>query len=160
MYLGARGLAGKWFGHETSIRIPLIILDPRLPKSKQGTSREAMALMTDFHPTILEWAGLTAAGGVQGESLVPILDGNDPDGWRTEFFYERHSFPDRIPRSEGIRTEQHKYLRYIDSDPFFEELYDLNADPTEGNNLADKPEYSGLLDKMRIKWEQWKEEVR
>lgn len=160
MYLGARGLAGKWFGHETSIRIPLIIRDPRMPESQKGTFREAMALMTDFHPTILDWAGLKASDGVQGASLVPILNGNTPDGWRTEFFYEHHSFPDVIPRSEGIRTQNYKYLRYIDSEPLFEELYDLNADPTEGNNLAGVPEHAELLEKMRAQWEQWQQKVR
>jgi len=160
MYLGARGLAGKWFGHETSIRIPLIVHDPRMPVSQKGTSREEMALMTDFHPTILEWAGLHASDEVQGRSLVPILQEDTLENWRTEFFYEHHSFPDRIPRSEGVRTENFKYLRYIDSEPLFEELYDLNADPTEGVNLADKPAYSELLNEMRLKWQQWKEKVR
>lgn len=160
MYLGARGLAGKWFGHETSIRIPLIIHDPRLPISQHGTSREAMALMIDFHPTLLDWAGLSASQDVQGRSLVPVLEGNTPEDWRTEFFYEHHSFPDQIPRSEGVRTGQYKYLRYLDSEPLFEELYDLNADPTEGTNLADNPEYYELLEEMRLKWQQWKEKVQ
>ena len=160
MYLGARGLAGKWFGHETSIRVPLIIHDPRLPVSEQGTSRDETTLMIDFHPTILEWAGLSAPEEVQGRSLVPILDGDTPENWRDEFFYEHHSFPDLIPRSEGVRTGNYKYLRYIDSEPVFEELYDLKADPTEGVNLADNPAYSELLDKMRLKWRQWQKEVK
>ena len=160
MYLGARGLAGKWFGHETSIRIPLIIRDPRLLENQAGTTREAMALTTDFHPTILDWAGLESSEGVQGASLLPILYDNTPDDWRTEFFYEHHSFPDIIPRSEGIRTQNHKYLRYIDSEPLFEELYDLKEDPTEGNNLADDPEHSELLRELRAKWEQWRKKVR
>ncbi|NBC66650.1 MAG: sulfatase-like hydrolase/transferase [Bacteroidetes bacterium] len=160
MYLGARGLAGKWFGHETSIRIPLIVQDPRMPISQKGTSRDEIALMTDFHPTILEWAGLTASEEVQGRSLVPILQEDTPENWRTEFFYEHHSFPDQIPRSEGVRTKNFKYLRYIDSQPLFEELYDLSVDPTEGVNLAGDPSYSDLLNEMRLKYQQWKEKAR
>ncbi|MDZ7690874.1 MAG: DUF4976 domain-containing protein [Balneolaceae bacterium] len=83
-----------------------------------------------------------------------------PDDWRTEFFYEHHSFPDRIPRSEGVRTERYKYLRYLDSEPLFEELYDLREDPDESENLAGDPQYQELLQQMREKWETWREEVR
>lgn len=160
MYLGERGLAGKWFGHDTSIRIPLIIRDPRLHASERGTEREPMVLMIDFKPTFLDWAGLTPENDVQGRSIAPIVAGQNPDDWRSEFFYEHHSFPDRIPRSEGIRTEQYKYLRYLDSDPLYEELYDLEADPIEEYNLAGDPGYANLLREMRAKYEIWRIKVR
>ncbi|MEX2369332.1 MAG: sulfatase [Candidatus Paceibacterota bacterium] len=160
MYLGERGLAGKWLGHDTSIRIPLIVFDPRLPETERGTQREPMVLMTDFHPTILEWAGLSPEEEVQGYSFASIVQGQIPEDWRSEFFYEHHSFPDRIPRSEGIRTERYKYLRYLDSDPLYEELYDLVADPQEEVNLVDNPDYDELLKEMRVKWEQWRQKVR
>lgn len=160
MYLGERGLAGKWLGHDTSIRIPLIVYDPRLPDSEQGTQRDPMVLMIDFNPTILEWAGLSADDDVQGRSFAPILDGTTPNNWRSEFFYEHHSFADRIPRNEGVRTERYKYLNFLDSDPLYEELYDLENDPYEEINLANDPEYVDLLQEMRAKWEQWREDVR
>jgi arylsulfatase A-like enzyme len=160
MYLGERGLAGKWLGHEPSIRIPLVVYDPRLADEQQGTWRDAMALMIDFKPTFLEWAGVTPSDGVQGESLVPIVSGETPQDWRTEFFYEHHSFPDRIPRSEGVRTERYKYLNYLDSDPLYEELYDLETDPHEEVNLAEDPDHSELLEEMRSKWEKWQNYVR
>lgn len=160
LYLGERGLAGKWLGHETSIRIPLIVYDPRIPESERGTWREEMVLMIDVHPTLLDWAGLSPEEGVQGASFAPIVAGQPPSDWRSEFFYEHHSFGDRIPRSEGIRTERYKYLRYIDTSPVFEELYDLDADPVEQNNLADDPGHRAVLEEMRAKWEQWHEAVR
>ncbi|MDR8390916.1 sulfatase [Aliifodinibius sp. S!AR15-10] len=160
MYLGDRGLAGKWLGHETSIRVPLIVRHPGVPESGRGTQREQMVLMLDFMPTFLDWAGLTPEDGVQGRSFAPIIKGQNPENWRTEFFYEHHSFPDRIPRSEGVRTERYKYLRYLDSEPLYEELYDLQSDPTEKNNLANDANYSELLKKMRGKWQQWREDVK
>lgn len=160
MYLGDRGLAGKWLGHDTAIRIPLIVHDPRLPASEQGTQRDPMVLMIDFNPTILEWAGLSADDGVQGRSFAPILNGTTPNNWRREFFYEHHSFADRIPRNEGVRTERYKYLNFLDSDPLYEELYDMEADPHEEINLANDPEHAGLLQEMRAKWEEWRENVR
>lgn len=160
IYLGDRGFAGKWLGHDTSIRIPLIVFDPRLPESDRGREREPMVLMIDFMSTILDWAGILPDKGVQGQSFAPIVAGQTPDYWRREFFYEHHSFPDRIPRSEGVRTERFKYLRYLDSDPLFEELYDLETDPQEEVNLAGSPDHAELLKEMRAKWEQWREKVR
>lgn len=160
MYLGDRGFAGKWLGHDTAIRIPLIVRDPRLRKTEVGTERDQMVLMIDLLPTFLEWAGLSPQEGVQGRSFASILSGQDPSDWRTDFFYEHHSFPDRIPRSEGIRTERYKYLRYLDSDPLYEELYDLQEDPDESENLADDPAYAELLQQMRTKWKEEREKAR
>jgi len=160
LYLGERGLAGKWFGHDTSIRVPLVVVDPRLPAAERDTWREQMVLSIDLHSTILDWAGLRPDEGVQGESFAPIVAGSVPDDWREAFFYEHHSFEDRIPRSEGVRTEQYKYLRYLDSEPLYEGLYDLEADPHERNNLADDPAHSELLREMRTKWREWRKQVR
>src|SRR5690606_5839893 len=58
-YLSERGLAGKWYGHEESIRVPLIVFDPRLPQAQRGTERQEMALNIDLAPSFLNWAGLT-----------------------------------------------------------------------------------------------------
>lgn len=160
MYLGDRGFAGKWLGHDTSIRIPLIVRDPGLREAEVGTERQQMVLMIDLLPTFLDWAGLPAPETAQGRSIVPIVNGKNTPDWRTEFFYEHHSFPDRIPRSEGIRTESYKYLRYIDSEPLHEELFDLKEDPDEANNLAGHSDYAQILQEMRDKWEQWHESVR
>ncbi|HLR31209.1 MAG TPA: sulfatase [Fodinibius sp.] len=160
LYLGDRGFAGKWLGHDTSIRIPLIVRDPRLREVKTGTDREQMVLMIDLLPTFLDWAGLTAQEGVQGSSFAPIVDGRNPSDWRSEFFYEHHSFADRIPRSEGVRTERYKYLRYLDSEPMYEELYDLKEDPEESENLAGEPEHAQLLQQMRDRWKALRKEVR
>ena len=138
----------------------LIVYDPRLSSNQQGGWRDPIALMIDFKPTFLEWAGISPSDDVQGKSLVPIINGENPRDWRSEFFYEHHSFADRIPRSEGVRTERYKYLNYLDSNPRFEELYDLETDPGEEKNLANDPDYSDLLREMRAKWEEWREKVR
>ena len=50
---------------------------------------------------------------------------------------------------EGIRTERYKYARYIEQDPLYEEVYDLEADPHEQYNLVDKPQYSQLVRQLR-----------
>ncbi len=158
-YLGERGFAGKWYPHEVSLRVPLVIYDPRLPAAQRGTRREQTALSIDLAPTILAMADVEIPKRMQGENLVPLLEGKSPD-WRTEFFYE-HLFEHKtIPRNEGVRDQRYKYIRFIDSDPLHEELYDLKIDPDEANNLVARPEHGKTLELMRNKWAAWHEKAK
>ena len=72
-FLGERGLAGKWFMYEESIRTPLIICDPRSPARKRGRSETALTLNLDFAPTMLELAGVQPPAAMQGRSLIPLI---------------------------------------------------------------------------------------
>ncbi len=114
-YLGERGLAGKWFPHEESIRIPLLIHDPRSAKKRTRPITE-MALNIDLAPTILAFAGLEAGPTMQGHSLVPLLSAPATD-WREEFFYEHHFLPERIPASEAVRSQRWKYIHWLEPKP-------------------------------------------
>ena len=76
---------------------------------------------------------------MQGRSLVPLFEDDPADDWRTEFFCEHLFERSDIPKSEGCRTEDTKYLRYFEQDPVYEELYDLRTDPHESVNLAADP---------------------
>ncbi len=153
-FLSEHGLAGKWLMYEESIRTPLIVYDPRLTGSLQGQRREAMTLNIDIAPTILDFAGVKIPEGMQGKSLRPLII-NAGDNWRTDWFYEHHfGYDGRIPRSEGIRTERWKYVRYIDQDPPYEQLFDLVSDPKEINNLAQDQSYLPVLGKLRDRWQE------
>ena len=156
-YLGEYGLAGKWFPHEESIHVPLVVFDPRASRSRQGVSCEQMALNVDIAPTILEMAGLTVPQQMQGRSLVPLLTGQRCK-WRTDFFYE-HLFKHRtIPRTEALRTQRFKYIRYIDFD--YEELYDLKNDPLETVNLAKDGKYQQTLKSLRKRCDELAEKAK
>ncbi|MHC4404213.1 MAG: sulfatase family protein [Planctomycetota bacterium] len=158
-YLGERGFAGKWFPHEVSIRVPLVVYDPRLQAGRRGARCDEMALSIDLGPTMLEMAGVDVPERMQGRSLVPLVAGEKPD-WRTEFFYE-HLFEHKtIPRSEAVRGLRTKYIRFVDSEPLYEELFDLESDPHEAHNLAGRPEHARTLDRMRKKWAAWRERVK
>ena len=157
--MGERGLAGKWFPHEVSIRVPLVVYDPRLPERRRGTRRDEMVLTIDLAPTMLQAAGVEAPETMQGRSLVPLVEGGTPE-WRTEFFYEHLFRHPRIPASEAVRTKRYKYIRFVDRDPPYEELYDLENDPDEAHNLAGKPEHAQLLDQMRRKWSNLRQRAR
>ena len=148
MYYGDRGLSDCWQLNEQSIRIPLIVFDPRTDESKRGIEREEMALNIDVAPTILELADLDAANEIQGKSLVPLLRGKEVE-WREAFFCEHRFDRADIPKSEGVRTQRWKYIRYYEQQPVYEELYDLLEDPHESCNLATNPKFSDQLARLR-----------
>ncbi len=90
---------------------------------------------------MLEFAGLQPGSPTQGRSLLPAIR-NGHAGDRSVWFFEHHFANNGwIPSSEGIRTKRWKYLRYTDNAAPFEELYDLEKDPFEQENLAGKPEW-------------------
>lgn len=134
-FLGEKGLAGKWYAYEQSIRVPLVIYDPRLPEERRGQRVEKIALNIDIAPTILDWAGVDIPKVMQGESLVPTYTSPAPE-WRNEFLFEHEFKHARIPKSEGLISLSEKYFRYLSPAPAHEEFYDLTADPGELHNLA------------------------
>lgn len=147
-YLGEHGLAGKWFMHEESIRLPLVIYDPRAAGPRRGQRLEDMALTIDLAPTICELAGVDVPSVMQGRSLRPLLNGQ-PVTWRKDFLYEHRFAHARIPQTEGVRTERWKYVRYTSVTPVYEELFDLAADPHEERNLAGDAQHQEQLAALR-----------
>jgi arylsulfatase A-like enzyme len=159
-FLGDRGLAGKWFMYEESLRDPLIIFDPRQPAANRERCENAITLNIDFAPTMLNLAHVKPPAGMQGRSLLPFVNHHPPANWRTEFFYEHHFDPDILPPSEGVRTERFAYIRWLNEKPLVEELFDLQADPLEGHNLAADAGYAQTLSQLRGRWEIYREELK
>jgi arylsulfatase A-like enzyme len=147
IFNGEHGFAGKWLGHEESLRIPLIVYDPRM--HRKGRS-QAMTLNIDLQPTLLELAGVPASGPVHGRSVLR-------DVGRRVWYFE-HRFPNGgwIPSSDGIRTERWKYIRYTDVAAPFEELYDLLNDRKEETNLIGDPGHRGHAETMRRYCSTWR----
>jgi len=159
-YLGDYGLADKWFMHEPSIRLPLLVVDPSLPATRRGTRvTEAMALNIDIAPTVLDAAGLKPPSEMQGKSLLPIARGDETE-LRDEFFYEHRFEHAGIPKTEGVRGRKWKYVRYLVEPEPVEELFDLDADPLEERNLAGDEKYREVLTQYRQRCEQLRKEVR
>ncbi len=149
-HMGNRGLAGKWSHFEESLRVPLIVCDPRVEESQRGQVTNALALNLDLPSTFLDWAGAEIPERYQGHSLRPVVERGKPDDWRTETFHEHFAVRTRIPSFEGIRNENFKYVRYIDDDNY-EFLHDLKNDPDELVNLADDPKHADTLEAMRAR---------
>jgi arylsulfatase A-like enzyme len=154
-FLGERQLAGKWLMYDNSLRVPMIIYDPRSVQSKRVKD---MVLNIDIAPTIFDLAGLDIPETWQGQSLAGFLGKNGPDFKRDDFICEHLWQVDIIAPSEGLRTKDWKYFRYI-NDPGHEELYDLKSDPLEINNLALDPSYRKQLLEMREHFEVKKNQI-
>ncbi len=152
-YLGERGLAGKWYSHDESIRVTMIIMNPRNPDRK-GQKVDEIALNIDLAPTILELAGMEIPGSMDGRSLLPLLD-NNSEGWRSDFFFEHSYRRDGIPESEGVVNLQNKYIRYVREEPAYEYLYDLEKDPLEVYNYFDSTEYSETLEALKSRYSEF-----
>jgi len=159
---GAHGLAGKWIMYEESIHVPLIIRDPRRPASTRGR-RSQMALNIDLAPTILAMAGVPVPPGMQGMDLQPLL--RDPKAKGREDWYYEHVYttpPSRkpIPKTEGVRAERWKYIRYTEPQPPLEQLFDLAADPHEERNLANDADHAEALAKFRTRCDEYREKLK
>ena len=148
-FMGERQFAGKWLMYENALRVPLIIYDPRVQKHNDVAD---FGLNIDIAPTILEYAGVEIPNSYQGISLVNYVNGNKPKKSRNSFLCEHLWDFERIPASEGIRSEEWKYFRYVDY-PEHEELYHLLNDSNEISNLALEKKYSSKLNEMRKDFE-------
>ena len=135
-YMGERGFAGKWSHFEQSLRVPLIIYDPRVDQSQRGRVDSHMVLNIDVAPRRF-WP--TPAWRVpkhyQGESLDELVAGAAPVRWRNDFFCEHLMERADIPMWEGVRGERYVYARYLNQD--YEFLHDLKSDPDQLKNLAE-----------------------
>jgi alpha-L-rhamnosidase len=144
-FLGERGLADKWLMYEPSVRVPMVIFDPRQRRHREV---ESMTLNTDIAPTILDIAGVVQPRSWHGHSLKPLVDAKRSSVDRDTVLIEHLWVFDQIPASEGIRTAGWKYFRYVD-DQSLDFLFDLSTDPEEKVNLAADPAYSAQLAAMR-----------
>lgn len=97
--------------------------------------------LLDLYPTLLELCGLPSQEGLEGQSLLPQL--RDPERPRETPAITTHG-----PGNHGVRDERWRYIRYADGS---EELYDLEADPEELNNLAADSEAKATIDRL-AKW--------
>ncbi|MFK7851298.1 MAG: sulfatase [Akkermansiaceae bacterium] len=150
-YMGERGFAGKWSHYEESLRVPLIIYDPRPESMPRGITVPLLALNLDLPATILDIANIATPTKYQGESLLKLLHGDTPKHWRTDFFTEFRSSNKQLPDWYGIHGERYTYANYHEQDPPVEMLYDLREDPQQLHNLAKDPIHQATLTKLHSK---------
>jgi len=169
VFLGEHGLFDKRFMYEESLRIPLLV---RYPKEiKAGSVCKDFALNVDFSPTFLEYAGVKAPKEIDGKSLRPVFKGKTPKNWRTATYYRywMHRPHFNVAGHYGIRTHRFKLIFYyglpLDArgarrqpTPPEWELFDLEKDPYEMNNVYADPSYAGVVKGLKKRLLELKEE--
>lgn len=135
-YLGEHGFIDKRSSYEESIRVPLLAYAPGM--IEPGTVVDEMISNVDIAPTLLQTAGLEVPDDMEGYSFEPLMRGEGVSDRREAIFYEyfwEAAFPQQ-PTQFAWRTDQYKYIWYYGIWGH-NELYDLQADPQETNNLLD-----------------------
>ena len=150
-------LADKWYPYEESIRVPLIVHDPRLPESKRNTSNNEFVLNIDLAPTIIAAAGEPVPSAIQGSDFSTLYLDKKTPVWRQDFYYEhptinKSSF---IPSSEALVTHKRKYIIWPEYQ--FEEYFNLKKDPYEEHNTIRKKKEQKTIQSMKRRFCELKE---
>ncbi|MFC4700659.1 sulfatase [Glaciecola siphonariae] len=154
---GEHGLIDKRNAYEESIRVPLLLWSPSMVKPSQSIEKTALGI--DIAPTILDIAGAKSPSQFEGDSLLPLINsrfesisGKRAAQWRDSFLYEYYwefNYP-HTPTTFALRTDKYKLIQYHgvwDT----EELYDIQNDPKEMNNLIEEPALLRTKVEMREK---------
>ncbi|MCA9997043.1 MAG: DUF4976 domain-containing protein, partial [Anaerolineales bacterium] len=152
-----------WF-HEEVIRVPLIIYDPSPAANvTRGTVCDELVESIDLVPTFVEYSGGTpSVERLEGRSLLPLLHGATPSGWREYVICEEDYSPITVrthldldvddARATMIRTKRWKYIVH---EQFRPELYDMDNDPQERHDLGEDPAYEAVRRELHEQLFRW-----
>ena len=148
-YIGDHGWYDKRWMYEESLKMPFVVKWPGVIEAGRRSSELVQNI--DYASTFLEIAGAEIPDDLQGESLLPILRGdqNIADKWRDRIYYHYYEYPSvhMIPRHYGIRTKRYKLMHFYHFDEW--ELYDLETDPDELHNLYNDPGQADLISQLK-----------
>jgi len=141
--IGSHGLLGKQNLYEHSMKVPLMISGPGIPKSKVSN---ALVYLFDMFPTLCDLCQLPSPKGVDGKDLAPVVKGKVATVRNSLYTAYRNTV-------RAVRTDEWKLIRYPRHD--YSQLFNLKNDPLEINNLAAAPEYKTKLDEMMNLLKEW-----
>ena len=130
------------------------------PKRADSVPLNVLVLYADLAPTILAAVGLEAPKTMQGRDMSSLYLADEAVAWREEFFYEHPMIKrtDFIPASEALVRKGWKYFYWPEFER--EQLFDINADPMEENDLVANPAHAQQLAEMRTKFAELKAAAR
>lgn len=154
-YMGEHGWFDKRFMYEESFRTPLIVRHP--VKIKAGSVSDALVQNIDYAPTYLDMAGIEKPEYMVGTSIAPLFGGETPADWRKYLYYHYYDYPavHQVRRHDGVRDDRYKLIHFYgeangkDAAINCDELYDLQRDPSELNNLYGNPEYDEVSARLQ-----------
>ena len=143
----------KRLAYEESLRIPMLVVYPG--HIEAGSTVNQLVTNADFAPTILSYVGLPVPPQMQGASMKPLFEEKAPQ-WRNAIFYEYwKELVHSIPTMTALRTDRYKLITYPEIKDL-DELFDLEKDPHEMNNLALDPAYAALHASMKARLDEAK----
>ncbi|MCK9618432.1 MAG: sulfatase-like hydrolase/transferase [Lentimicrobiaceae bacterium] len=141
--IGSHGLMGKQDLYEHSMKVPLIISGPGIPKNEV---RDALVYLYDIFPTLSDICGLPAPNGIDGKDLVPVIMGKEKEVRSSLYTAYKNTV-------RAVRIDEWKLIRYPQRD--FTQLFNLKNDPLEIDNLAVLPEYKSKVDELLALMNEW-----
>jgi arylsulfatase A-like enzyme len=146
-YLGEHGWFDKRFMYEQSFRTPLIVKWPNVIKG--GSVNNDMVMNLDLAETLLDAAHVKIPSDMQGKSLLSIWKGKTPDDWRRYVYYHYYESggEHNVAKHIGVRSDRYRLIYYYENGDW--ELYDLQKDPNELNNIYNKPDYQKIQDSLK-----------
>ena len=160
-FLGDHGWYDKRFMYEESLRMPFLL---RYPKEVEPAStHDEIILNLDFAPLFLDLAGIEPPDSFQGRSFRDLWLGETPPDWQQSLYYRywMHKAHHNVYAHYGIRTKRYKLIYYYADaleqlgaiDETYEpewELFDLDVDPYELNNVYHDPAYAGVIEELKV----------
>jgi arylsulfatase A-like enzyme len=168
-YLGDHWLGEKEFFHEPSVRVPLIVVDPRAAAdTTRGMVSDALVEAIDLVPTFVEFAGgVPPYHRLQGRSLQPLLHGSTPPDWRSTAFSEFDYATSRVrtilgspldrSKMQMAVTDRWKLMRFDGHPPM---AFDLAEDPAELHDRGTDPAAAAAVADLEDRLDDWAERVR
>jgi arylsulfatase A-like enzyme len=163
-YMGEHGWFDKRFMYEESFRTPLIIRYPG--NAPRGVESHALVQNIDYAPTFLDAAGVAKPEAMTGASLLPLSSGTAPAGWREYLYYHYYDYPavHQVRRQDGVRDDRYKLIHFYGegfgkdkgNDISCNELYDLQSDPNELQNLYGRQEVSEVRERLQKRLDQFR----
>lgn len=151
-YLGEHGWFDKRFMYEQSFKTPLIIRWPAV--IKPGSVSNDLVMNIDIAETLLNAAKVKIPSSMQGESMLPILEGKHPNNWRKSVYYHYYESggEHNVAKHVGVRTDRYKLIWYYENNEW--ELFDLLKDANELHNVYNKPEYKQIQNDLKKQLQQ------
>lgn len=143
--IGSHGLFGKQNLYEDGMKPPLVFAGPGIPRGES----QALAYLLDIFPTVCDLAGAPVPAGLDGKSLKPVIEGK-ARGVRDTLLLAYRDV------QRAVRDNRYKLIRYPQVN--VTQLFDLEADPHELTNLADRPEHAERIKSLTAQMQQWQKE--
>jgi len=147
--VGRHGLLGKQNLYEHSIGVPLIMCGPGVPV---GEKRDVLCYIHDIYPSLCEFIGIEVPNSVESKSFLSSIK-NSESAHRSTLFFAYKDF------QRAVRDERYKLIEYNVKGKRTTQLYDLHSDPWELRNLADEPDYSVNIRRLRRTLLKWKNKI-